>query len=247
MITKSDWQAAGRQLMAEDRRNLEPPTSEEMLAYTRGELSPEAEARVRERLVCHPDLLRTLTEPFPTEGAEPGHADYVADDEYARHWNAMRKRMGRGGEFQANGRVLQFWRTVSAIAAALALVAGIGWWRTVLTVVQPRLVGDAQTLLPDGRRGPSTDVPVMEIQGDSITLMPSLIGPLDFAQYRLELVRVATNRTVWRSGVVRPREQGAFEILIPKRLIKPGEYRIVIHGVATRGEQQVATYSVRFE
>src|SRR6185436_7330472 len=121
MITKSEWRMADRQLMADDRQRLDdPPTAEEMLAYTRGELSPDDEAHVRERLVRHPDLVRTLTEEFPADGAEPGDPDYLSDEEFATHWNAMQQRLRP----RSGGKVVQFWRTFSAIAAALALVLG---------------------------------------------------------------------------------------------------------------------------
>src|SRR5229473_3644267 len=61
MITKSEWQMVHHSMMAEERgHGGEPPASEEVFAYMRGELSPEDEARLRERLVNYPDLVRTL-------------------------------------------------------------------------------------------------------------------------------------------------------------------------------------------
>src|SRR3954447_15685824 len=95
MTTKSEFSAANRDLVSENRAtNGEPPTAEEVLAYTRGELTPEEEARIRERLIAYPDLVRTLTTPFP-EPAEPGHPDYLSDHEFARHWKALQKRRQR--------------------------------------------------------------------------------------------------------------------------------------------------------
>ena len=59
MITKSDLKAVFDQMTAEERQRLpEPPTVEEMLAYRRGELSADEESRVRELLICYPELLR---------------------------------------------------------------------------------------------------------------------------------------------------------------------------------------------
>ncbi|HEX2121291.1 MAG TPA: hypothetical protein VHL59_06585, partial [Thermoanaerobaculia bacterium] len=158
MITKTEWQTVTRQLMADDRRRFdEPPTAEEMLAYTRGELTPEQEARVRERLVCHPDLVRTLTAPFPAEGAEPGEPDFLPDEELAQHWTAMQTRM-RGARPVEGARVLQFWRISAALAAMLALVFGALLWQARLRVSEPRVVWEEQMLFPDdGRRGGGTD------------------------------------------------------------------------------------------
>src|SRR3712207_3458883 len=93
MITKTDWRTVNEQLMNDHRPRLDPPTADEMLAYTRGELSAEDEQRLQERLVRHPDLVRTLTAPFPTEGAKPGDPDYVSDEEYPAHWRALHARM----------------------------------------------------------------------------------------------------------------------------------------------------------
>src|SRR5204863_147400 len=120
MNTKADWQAVGRQLREEDRRGAgEPPTADEVLAYTRGELPPEEEASVRERLLCHPDLVRTLTEPFPAEGAKRGDPDYLTDAEYEFHWAAMQKKMQKPVQpVSQPGRVLHFWRFAAAVAAA---------------------------------------------------------------------------------------------------------------------------------
>src|SRR5436309_6784429 len=105
MTTKSELSAANRDLIAEKRASLgDPPSAEEMLAYTRGELAPGEEARIRELLIAYPDLARTLTAPFP-EGAEPDHPDYLSEHEFARHWKALQKRRHR-----PNGG-LQFWRS----------------------------------------------------------------------------------------------------------------------------------------
>src|ERR1051325_10204358 len=65
MITKTEWQGLHQQLMADERKRMgDPPTAEEVLAYMSGELSAEEEERIRERLVCYPELVRTLTAPF---------------------------------------------------------------------------------------------------------------------------------------------------------------------------------------
>lgn len=68
MITRADWQAVNRELMAEQRARLgEPPTADELLAYMRGELSESDEESMRERLAAWPELARSLAEPFPEE------------------------------------------------------------------------------------------------------------------------------------------------------------------------------------
>src|SRR5437764_7414524 len=134
MTTKSEFAAANRDLTAEACASIgEPPTAEEVLAYTRGELAPEDEARIRERLIAYPDLVRTLTTPFP-EGAEPDHPDYLSEHEFARHWKVLRKRRHRPDHG------LQFWRAFGAIAAALAVVFGGLLWRARTELKKPMAV-----------------------------------------------------------------------------------------------------------
>src|SRR5262249_33149361 len=67
MIRKEDWDAAYREQIAGGQKRVgPPPTFEQVEALSRGELpEPEAE-RVRETLSYYPDLLRVLTEPFPS-------------------------------------------------------------------------------------------------------------------------------------------------------------------------------------
>src|SRR5947209_7676384 len=134
MTTKSEFSAANRDLMSENRASLgEPPTAEEVLAYTRGELPADDEARIRERLIAYPDLVRTLTMPFP-EGAEPGDPDYLSDHEFARHWKALQKRR------QRSNRGLQFWRSFGVIAATVAVALGAMLWHAQTELKKPQAV-----------------------------------------------------------------------------------------------------------
>lgn len=220
-----------------------PPTAEEMLAYSRGELSPDEEARVQQRLVDHPDLVRTMTEPFPTEGAEPGDPDYLSDEDFAVHWAAMQKRMQREPPAE-HGRVLQFWRYSAAVAATVAAVLGAMLWQLNARLAQPRVVWEQQILFPDGRRGPGTDAVTLTAKGESVLLILPLIGQRDYDRYRIEVVDAASDRAIWSSSAERP-EDDAFAILVPRRFLKPGAYRVAIYGVSGASEERLATYSLR--
>lgn len=66
MITKNDWDAAAEEFMLAERERLGgPPTPEEVIAYSRGELSEADATRVRALLVYYPDLADILDEPAP--------------------------------------------------------------------------------------------------------------------------------------------------------------------------------------
>lgn len=241
MNTKSEWQSVHQQLMADERRRLQPPTAEEMLAYTRGELTAEEEASIQERLACYPELARTLTAEFPSEGAEPGEADYLSDEEYAVHWKRLQARMRPAAK---EGRVVQFPRWIAGIAAAIAIATSVAWWQATIKLAQPRIVGDQQVLYPDGRRGAQQTV-ALTGSGESVLLAVPLIGQHDFANYRLELVETRTKRTLWKSGPLGPPPDETFAIVVPRRFLQPGVYQIAVYGVSGATEEPLATYSFR--
>src|SRR3954447_27058575 len=170
MITKSELSDVNGKVMAENRTSIgEPPTAEEVLAYTRGELTPEEEARICERLIAYPELVRTLTTPFP-EPAEPGHPDYLSDHEFARHWKALQKRR------QRSNRGGKFLPVFAAVAATAAIVLGAMLWRAETELKMPQAVWEQQELYPDGHRGLEGSPQTLSPSGDSYLLMPLLMG-----------------------------------------------------------------------
>jgi hypothetical protein len=244
MITKSDWQAVAKQLREEAG---EPPAADEVLAYTRGELSPE-EASVRERLLHHPDLLRTLTAPFPAEGAKRGDPDYMTDAEYEFHWASLRRKMQKPAPpATANlpGRALHVWRFAAAIAAAVAVVLGASLWQANLRLAEPRIVSEQQVLFPDGRRGGGQEAATLSVQGDSVLLVIPLIGQSEYQRYRLELVNAASRKSTWKSEPLALRDDETFTLLVSRRSLDPGTYEVVVSGITGATEEKVATYSLR--
>jgi hypothetical protein len=238
MITKSELQAA-RQSMG-NGANVEPPSAEEVLAYIQGELPETEEARVRELLVAHPDMLRAATMPFPS-----GDAGDLSEHEVARQWKSFQRSMGT----VSTDRSLNVWRTAAALAAALAITLGGLLWQSaeharLLTqqLTEPRVAG-YQLLLPDGQRGPggvSTLAPV----GDSYLVATPILGAVPFDTYRLELVDLTTRRSLWRrDGLPRP-DSDTFAILIPRQTFHPGMFQVVLYGVNGKLAEKLATYTV---
>jgi hypothetical protein len=240
MTTKSELSAANRELMAENRLAIgEPPTAEEVLAYTRGELGPDEEARIRERLIAYPELVRTLTTPFP-EPAEPDHPDYLSDHEFARHWKALQKRRRRPG----GG--LQFWRAFGAIAAAVAVVFGALLWRAEMQLKQPQAVSELQDLYPDTQRGLGGQPNTLTTNGESYLLVPSLPADLAVDKLRAEIIDVANrSRTIWSSKAMRRTPDGSFVILVPRDSLKSGTYRLVVYGITGERQEPLSSYALR--
>ena len=224
MTTKSELSAANRDLINEKRASIgEPPTAEEVLAYTRGELAPDEEACIRERLIAYPDLARTLTTPFP-EGAEPDHPDYLSDHEFARQWKALQKRRHQ------SDAGLQFWRAFGAIAAALAVVLGGLLWRSETERKKPIAVWEQQDLYPDGQRGIGGQPNILTTQGESYLLVPTLPTDLAVDKIRAEVVDVANpSRMVWRSEPLPRTSDGSLVIVVPREFLKHGTYRLVLY------------------
>jgi anti-sigma-K factor RskA len=240
MITKMEWQALHEHLMADERKRIgDPPAAEEVLAYTRGELSPEDEERIRERLVYYPELVRTLTAPLPEKDPEPADADYVPDEEMTSEWAAIQRRI-HGAPTHAT-RVLQFWRAY-AVAATLTLVIGGVWWNVQPRFNQP-LVVEEQALEGDGTRSLATDeFQTITAKGDEILLiLPIYDATSD--QLQLKILDASANppRVRWSTDRLQRRGQ-SLSVLVPTRFLKPGKYRIVLYG---NDGAPLTTYSVR--
>lgn len=237
MITKSELQAIHGQKLAERRRRLGPPPSnEELFAFMRGELSPDDEARVRELLIAYPELARAMAEPFPEEGD-------LSEAELDAHWRSLQKRI----HSDPVQRRVRFWqRTSAALAAAMILAfCGIVWQRQAS--LAPRMATGAHLLLPDGQRGPGDEAATLiNADGESFLLIVSLIGRNDFEKYRLELTTTAASpRTLWTSPLLRRPENDTFRVVVPSAFLAPGRYQVVVWGVSGERQEALSSYSLR--
>lgn len=235
MITKSELQAIHGQMLAERRRRLGPPPSnEELFAFMRGELSPEREALVRELLIAYPELARAMAEPFPEEGD-------LSEVELDAHWNTLQKRI-HGDPLQHRVR---FWqRTSAALAAAMILAfGGIVWQRQAS--VAPRVAMSRYVLLSDGQRGAGDTATLVMTDDASYVLVTSLIEA-KYDAYRLEIATVdAAPRTLWSSPALRRPDNDMFEIVVPRAFLAPGNYQVVIWGVSGARQERVSNNPLR--
>ena len=233
MIRKTDLQAVLDEMRSEDRRRVEPPTVEEMLAYRSGELSGDDEARVRELLLCWPELLRALMTPYPDDDAEALPPEVVE-----RQWQAMR------GEIGGGGRVVPFRHALTAVAAALAVIFGALLWQAKLELRRPRALPQ-QMLLPDAQRGPGDGATTLAGGGEAYLLSP-LLDDRPFEAYRFELVDAANPaHSVWSSALLRRGEEDTFAVLVPRAFLSPGRYKLILYGVNGARQEQLYTYTVR--
>jgi hypothetical protein len=237
MTNRSDWNAVRDSLIADDRAKLgAPPNVDELLAYERGELSKEHAERVQQLLVAYPELARAYATPFPSDD------DALPDDVIDRQWNAFRAGNRAGGGSSA--RVLQFWRGVAAIAAAVAIVFGAMLWQTHTELLRPHVLPEAAILTPDGRRGLAEQPSAITPTGDSVLFVVSLIGPADYETYRLELVRGESHTRVWSSDPLRATNSDSFNVEIPSRALPSGRYQVIAYGLRGNAQEEVATYTI---
>ncbi|HXA18634.1 MAG TPA: hypothetical protein VN380_16690 [Thermoanaerobaculia bacterium] len=237
MMNQPDWNSVRDSLIADDRAKLgEPPTVDELLAYERGELSKEHAERVQQLLIAYPDLARAYATPFPPDD------EALPDDVIDRQWNAFRA-VNRPVS-RSNARVLQFWRGVAAIAAAVAIVFGAMLWQTHTELLRPHVLPEAAILTPDGRRGLAEQPSAVTPTGDSVLFVVSLIGPTDYETYRLELVRGDSHTRVWSSDPLRATSSYSFNVEIPSRVLPPGTYQVIAYGLRGNAQEEVATYTV---
>jgi hypothetical protein len=258
MISKSDWDDVQQEMIAEDRQRLgDPPNVEEVKAYLRGELSAEEESRVRELLVCYPDLALALTQEFPSQDAKPGDPDFLSEAELDKQWASLENRIHRTGD-PVEPRVLRFWhRTAATLAATLVLAFGGLLWlaqsraRMAKELAEPRVASEEQLLLPDGQRGGSGGSATLSAEGDFFLLVVPLIVPSNdagrFAHDRLQIVDVSTNppRSLWNSAALPRRDHDTFAVLVPRAFLRPGKYQVVLYGIDGAGEERLASYSLR--
>lgn len=244
MTSKSDWQEANRRLMAEQREKLgDPPTAEEMLAYSRGELSESEEERIRDLLVAYPEVARMYGAPFPEEPE-----DDVADETVAAGFQDLQRRLaGTHGVGSVARRVPVRHYIPTSIAAALALlffglyVQAESRARDNARDRLPYVLGAPQELSLGGSRG--SDPTPLRKDGEAYLLMPRLINELRYPHYRIELHDPSS--VVWTSLSAQPDDKGAFLIVVPHGFLRTGTtYQLRILGLDGRAERAIGSYDV---
>jgi hypothetical protein len=252
MITKTDWQAVRDEMAAADGRSAgAAPSADEMMAYERGELAEADADRVRGWLVANPDVARALIEPFPGDGAGPGDPGFLSEAQLSKQWMAFQQRIhGRVPEPAA--RVVRYPARWIGLAAAIALVfAGLFWRadsevrRLTRQLSEPRMVGQhGGALWPDQNRRGGGEEPLVTVPaGRDADFDVMLGGESPFQQYRLELSETGSEPS-WKSPASQAVD-GALSIHIPHEFLKPGNYRMVVYGVAGTHEERLDSYSFR--
>jgi hypothetical protein len=257
MTNKSDWQEAERRLSADEREKLgEPPTAEEMLAYSKGQLSESEAERIHDFLVAYPELARAYSAPFP-EAPREGDEDAVSEEELRTGWTALQRRLGRNrgtpdprAEAQ-RGRVVFRHYVPTAVAAALAVVFFALYVQAESRARyyeregrEPRVLAAPQHVESDGNRGPGGAPTMLGKEGEAYLLAAHLVHQVRHPRYRIDLVD-ASGKTLWSNSSGMPDAQDKFHITIPHDFLTAGQtYRLRIFGVDGETQTEVGTYDV---
>lgn len=265
MADSNDWDEAFREVIVAARaRAGAPPTDEELLAHSRGELPEAASARVREHLVLHPELIRPLLEPIPElYRGELGDPDYLSDEQMEEDWARLAASLPApvrtaavasvGGTVVPFRRTLPLWRSSALAAALIACVLGGLYLRTLGELRRqeaPRLP-ERRVLMPDGERGSRGAQPPIPVPLPSgapeLLLVPSLFDVPRYPSYRVDIVDLQDpqhEKVVWSRTDAPRTDEDTFEVLVPRTFLSPGEYRVDVYGLAGRRWEPLASYTV---
>jgi hypothetical protein len=252
--------AAIRHLAEQQRRSLtEHSSPTELSAYHAGDLSPEADARVREHLaLCRQcsDLLLDLAG-FADLAPPPGVPE-LTEAEVDEDWQALRARMGE--KEQKPATVVPFppvprpqpartlWNSPGlSIAATLLAVVGFSYglyqWSEVRRLHNPGFVQEYPlTAETDRRRGPSEEElkTISSREGGLLYLTPDSdeIHPAYEAEILLD------GKTIMQLPA---KPVNPVAIGIPGGGLKPGEYRIRLYGIAQGTRVPVGEFPFRVD
>lgn len=219
--SRHEWDAAADAWLAAERDRLgEPPTPEEVAAYTSGTLAGEDAARVRALLAYYPELTAE-TEPEPAD-------DVLTEFDVARDRAALRARLA--------AEKPSAWRHLLPVAAAITIAvlsALLLQSRSRIAELsrdgeRPYVLEERHQLQALHARGPATPPPYELPAGEEHHLLAlALPQSIESRDLRIELVSVSGRKEniVWTSTTATP-DNGTLELSLPARFLQKGTYRI---------------------
>ena len=107
---------------------------------------------------------------------------------------------------------------------------------------QPKLCNEGLRHLRRGLpgQGPTRII----VSGNSVLIGFSLVGPIDYELYRLELVNNDSQKVIWTSEPLRTKSNRTFYVEFPSRILPDGTYEVAAYGLRGNAQEPVATYSI---
>jgi hypothetical protein len=251
--------------LAEARQELAPhPTPDELVAYHAGGLAAADEARVGDHLVLCPHCLEMLLDLGRLPDPDFGSEQRTTSVEKGAAWQALQSRLAAEAVPRETPRprvtsrrsrwapFLASPRTAYALAASL-LVAVVGLSvrvgqleRGIAELSSPQLNAPVVDLFPASalRGGDGGGVVELGPSSRSFALILSPKGSSDFAGYRTQIIGPAGN-VVWSGGGLERNRDGSFTLILSRRFLGPGEYRLRLFGVHGETRQLIEEFRMR--
>ena len=244
MISKNDWEAATRELIAKGRENVgPPPTFEQVEALSRGELPDEEAERVREVLSHYPDMLRILAEPFPTDAE-----GVLTEEQLAADLAKIRSRITRTPPAPTTLSQRRSSPRVMALAAGIAIAFAIGSLAIWRLTSEPRAT-QTKVIFADGVRGGTRggleQAPAQLSTATDYKLQLVLRARGQAPESRIEFFDISaeTPRHLWTREHLQQQTDGTYPVDLPTGDLEPGLYRLELFEVGTN--ESLATYTFR--
>jgi hypothetical protein len=246
-MTKNEWLDAGRAFSEEELQRLgDPPTDDEVIAFSRGGLTGADEVRVRHYLVHVPELLEALTAPFPPAGTPVD----LAEPQLAHDWMRLRARI----EPSPPSSLRNIWPIAASVAAiglaGLFTQARLTNRKLERELMRPRTNLENRLLLPDGQRGGGAagELPLtLSAGGSDFVLAPAVINAPRYADYGVELLDLATTppQSIYSASGLARHTDNTLTIFVPRSFLPPGRYRLVVYGIEESRRDALAAYTMR--
>jgi hypothetical protein len=242
MVHENDWERARLDLTTRGRERAgDPPTPEEIVAYSRGELPPAEEERVREALSYYPELAKMLSETDDDE-----YEPLLSGAELAADWRRVQQRLPRTSE-----PVVPLswpWQWATAASLALAAVLGVLYLNLLREKQQPREHVERAVLLEHTPRGTGASLQALELQPSTeyVVLTLTLLDEAPAGPFSVEMrdTSTAPPSIVWKSAITRGRD-GTFSFEVPRPFLTASEYQLDLY--ASGKEKPIATYAFELD
>jgi hypothetical protein len=240
---------------------------DELAAYHAGELSPEGERRVQDHLVRCRECAALLLDLDGLGDPDFGREEVLPAGAADTIWEGVREQIRREADplapiipleaRRARSTALRSPRWLQALAASLLVATlSLSLWvaslqRTVQELSRPQANAPVLDLRSLTARGEGVPPPAVAVPADArlftVILHPPPLRSQD--EYRVEIAR-AGGGTVWSEGGLRPNRFGSLSLILPRRDLGTGEFRIRLFGTgpeSTGQEEPLGEYALFVE
>jgi hypothetical protein len=247
-------------LAREELKGTEHPSTANLLAYQRGEISPPQAAAIREHLsLCEACAALVLDAAHffgdEEEEKEATPADLEAAWQELRatsHPTEQRLPSPAPALTPLPPRRRSLLRSPALAYALAAVFAGLSlgllFFRGASPPPRPQANVELYDLTPNAERGEAAEVKSIRFQSPEGSALLILNPSIQESSPRHGVrIRREDRVVVWRSEDLVPQAQGGFHVSLPAGALRPGRYSLELYGIAGSGETSLGTYQILIE